>query len=131
MGYRLDQIQFLSTLPQYINTGTASGVINISGAIANGATANFSVTIPLPAKNTFVDVFMTDNVTGLKTQLVSINSATLIYAYLASETVQVSLTYTRTSVQVTVSIFNGTGFTITGLIPQTITVECIEYNIPF
>lgn len=130
-GYRLDQIQFLSTLPQYINIGNQPGTISISGAVANGATVNFSTTVPILAKNTFADVFITGSVTAKKTQIVSQNSVSLVYSYLSSESVTCFLSFAPTQLTVTVSIYNGTGFNITGLVPQTISVECIQYNIPF
>lgn len=124
-----DGITFLSSLPQYINVGTPTGNIVISGTVPDGTTQNFSVTIPTSTSNTRCDIYG-ENLNTLKKQLFSTSNYIAIYQFAGLEFTQLATSQASGSVTVTISVNNFTGGPIT-LTNQTITVSVVEYQIPY
>ncbi len=129
MTIRPDNINFLSTLPAYIGIGEPTGNISISGSIADGASSNFSVTIPTSTNNTRFDVYGINQNNGTK-QLLSSTNFPLIYQYVSTEIIEMEIAYASSSVTVTFTIFNFTGALI-NLTNQVIKINVVEYQIPF
>lgn len=129
MQYRLDNLSFSSLLPNYINVANASGVISLSGTYDDGTTTNFSITLALSGQQTFSDVYATQSTNNLKIQLNNNAAAGVIYDPVDTEFVQNSVVYSGGNVVVTITVNNNTGSSIT-LVPQTYTVEVVEYMLP-
>lgn len=129
--YRYDQLAFSSVTANFINQSSLTADIACSGTIANGSGANFSTTITLPLTTPFSDIFLTNQNTGNKSFINNdTESIDSIWQYVSTETVQISVTYSGTSVTVEISVSNYTGASIT-LTSQTYTVLVIVYNLPF
>lgn len=137
MSIHPDRIQSSSQLPGYINIGTPTGDIVISGTVGVGATVNFSVVISTSVNNTRCDIYG-KNTTNSNKQLLSTSNyvsndvalAGGIYIHKSTELAQLSLTQSSGSVTVQISIFNGTGASVT-LTTQTITISVVEYQVPY
>lgn len=129
MGIRPDGINFLSTLPAYINFDNAIGNIAISGTIANGASQVFSTTIPTSRNNTRFDVYGVNQNTNLKA-LFSNNTVPVIYQFVGLEAVNSFIDYTSTNIVVNIEVRNNTGSSI-NLVAQTIAVTVVQYQIPY
>jgi len=127
--YRYDQLAFSSVTANFINETSPTGSIACSGTIANDSGANFSTTITIPSVQ-FSNIFLTNQNTGNKSYANNNYSMDAIWQYVSQETVQISTTFSGTSVTVEISVSNFTGSTIT-LTSQTYTVLVIVYNLPF
>lgn len=130
LSYRYDQLQFSSEIPNYINLGTPTASLPVSGTFINGAGTNFTATINLSATSTFLDVYVTNSNTGLRTLLQNDVSIDSVWQFVSSETVQNLITIANGVCTVQISMTNNTGSTIT-LIPQTFQIEAVEYQIPY
>ena len=130
-SYRYDQLLLSTGIPNFINLATIPLSLNCSGTIANGGGENFTVQASVNTFTTFNDIKITNTNTGNCTYLtgssVAIDS---IWQYISTETVQNSVTFIGTLVTIKVSVTNNTGASIT-LIPQTYSIEVIEYQLPF
>jgi len=126
---RPDQINFLSTLPNYINIGNTPGSIVITGSIADGFSATFSTTIATSRQNNRFDVYGTNQNTNTK-QLLSNTSFPVIYQRTSTEAVNSIITYGVASIQVDILVENFTGGPIT-LVNQTIAISVVQYEIPY
>jgi hypothetical protein len=133
MTIRPDNINFLSTLPNYISITTddaaPTGTISISGSLANGATQDYSTTISLSADSTRADIYGTNQNTLIK-QLYSNTTFPVNYQNAGGEAATLLTSYSAGSVTVTIELFNGTGGLI-NLTSQNITVKVVEYQIPY
>lgn len=129
MAIKPDNIQFLSTLPNYINFGDVSGNITFSGSIANGVSQTYSVTLTTSRDNTRFDVYGVNQNT-LKKALFSNNADPLIYQFVSSEATELIIAYAPTSMTITIEVTNNTGALI-NLIPQVIAVTIVQYKIPY
>src|SRR5882757_3011139 len=100
MAIRPDGINFLSTLPNYINittdAGAPTGTIAISGTIANGATVDYSVTIPTSSSNNRFDIYGTNQNTLIK-QLYSNTTFPVNYQNAGGEAATLLTSYSSTS----------------------------------
>ena len=130
MKYRYDQLQFSSVIPNFINLGTLTGTINCSGTIANGTGANFQVQVNTNNFSTFNDIKITNTNTNKSTYLTDTWDIDILWQFVSTETVQNQVTFIGTLCTVQISVFNGTGGSIT-LTSQSYTVEIIEYQLPF
>lgn len=130
LSYRYDQLQFSTTLPNFINIATVPATLSINGTITNGNTQNFTVQPSLTTFTTFADIKLKNNNTGLATYLTNNVAIDPIWQYVSTETVQNSVSFVGSVVNIQVSVSNFTGSTIT-LINQTYSVEVIEYQLPF
>ncbi len=133
MNIRPDNINFLSTLPNYINltydTGAPTGTISVSGSIGIGATLTFSTVITTSSQNTRSDVYGVNSNTGIK-QLLSNTGYPTIFQKTGAEKVNVYIDYAATSLTVSIVVVNNTGAPIL-LTTQSIVVTVVEYQIPF
>lgn len=125
---RLDQVTFSTFHEAPQNYLTAPSSINISGNIASGATQNFTGVIPYSRSGTRADVYLDGNNVRVMANAGS-RAAGDAYQFKSSETFSVFITYSTTNITVTLSIFNGTGSTIT-LTPQTIVASAVQYDMP-
>lgn len=130
MNYRYDELQFSSVIPNFINIGTIQGTINCSGTIVNGGGQNFQFQVSLNDFSTFNDIKITNQNTGNCTYFIDTQDIDAIWQFVSTETVQNQVTFIGTLCTVEISVFNGTGGSIT-LTPQNYTVEIIEYQLPF
>ena len=128
--YRYDQLQFSTELPNFINIGTPTLSLPISGTIANGSGQNFSVNGNINTFSTFNDFKVTNQTLGQATYLTNNNAVNTIYQRVSTELVQNELTIIGTLVTFTITINNFTGGNIT-LHPQTFLLEIVEYQLPF
>lgn len=124
-----DNISFLSTLPTYIGIGSPSNSFTISGTIPDGSGQTFSTTVLTSQNNTRFDVYGTNQHTNEK-QLLSNTNFPSIYQFVSSELLQMTISYSSTSVEVQFQISNFTGASI-NLINQTILITVEEYMIPY
>jgi hypothetical protein len=137
MGLRLDQVQFASSLPNYINIGTVTGTISISGTVANSTTTNFTTSITVSNKNNRSDIYASNAANGTK-QLISgsnylsndVSPGGGVYQHKSSEFIQLKTSQSSGNVSVTISVNNFTGASVT-LITQTITIEVVQYMLPY
>lgn len=133
MAIRPDNINFLSTLPNYIaltsDSGVPTGTIAISGTIGAGVTKDYSTTITTSPNNTRFDIFGTNQNTGTK-QLYSNTTYPVNYQNAGGESAKLVASYSPGSMTVTIELFNGTGGTVT-LTSQNIVVTIVEYQIPY
>jgi hypothetical protein len=129
MNIRPDRINFLSTLPNYINIGNPTGTIAIGGSIADMSGQSFSVTIPTSTDNTRFDIYGTNQNTNIK-QLLSNTGYPVIYQSVSTEDVTSQVTYAPGSITVQINIANNTGAGII-LMTQNIAVVVVEYRIPY
>lgn len=129
VNYRYDQLQFSSVIPNFTNVGNVPGSIACSGTFPNLGGGNFTANLTLSTLNTFSDIYLSNQNTGKKTKLNNTLDIDLIWQYSSTETVQDSVSYLGSIVTIEISVFNGTGGTIT-LVNQTYSVEIIEYEIP-
>lgn len=133
MSIRPDGINFLSALPNYIcltnDSNVPTGTISISSTLANGATADYSVTIPTSLNNTRFDIYGTNQNTGIK-QLYSNTTFPVNYQNAGGEAATLLTTYGSTSMTVTIELFNGTGGLL-NLTSQNIVITIVEYQIPY
>lgn len=128
--YRYDQLQFSTELPNFINIGTPTLSLSISGTIANGSGQNFSVNGNINTFSTFNDFKVTNQSNGQATYLTNSNAVNTIYQRISTEIVQNELTIIGTLVTFTIMIDNFTGGNIT-LHNQTFLLEIVEYQLPF
>jgi hypothetical protein len=129
MSIRPDGINFLSTLPNYINIGNPTGDIVISGSIPDGGGQVFSVTISVSRQNTRSDIYGTNTNTGIK-QLLSGTNFPVIYQNAGGEAVNSGVLYGVDSITVEITVENNTGSPVL-LIDQTIGIQVVEYSIPY
>lgn len=134
-----DGIIWSSLFPSYINTDTVPGSFTITGIVADGTDQVFGVVLPYPQGSNWIDVFISNNVTGSKIWLNSvIDSPFGAYDYADTEFVTTILNfdgdlignYSPGNVAVAFDIANNSGADIT-LITQTVTVTMPVYQIPF
>lgn len=125
---RLDKVDFstLHEAPQ--NYLTPTSPIVISGNVASGATQSFTATIPYSRSGTRADVYLDGNSVRVMANAGS-RAAGDAYQFNSTETFSVLVSYSTTTVTVTLSIFNGTGAPIT-LNTQTITASTVLYDMP-
>lgn len=128
MNIRPDNINFLSTLPNYINIGNPTGNIVISGSILDGNGQIFSTNISTSSSNTRFDIYGLNTNTNTK-QLFSGTDFPSIYQFISTENVTLSTVYNTGSISVSIEVDNFTGSTI-NLVNQTIAVTIVEYEIP-
>src|SRR5690554_156109 len=114
-----DMINMTSQVDTYLNYGNFFGDIVISGTVVNGATSVFSVTIDYSRGKTRADLY-TKNMTTL-TKIPFKNPRGTAYTHNSSETATMFMNYANNQITATLSIFNGTGSSIT-LTPQTLRV---------
>ncbi len=126
---RPDTVILASMIDTYKNYDTLKGTINISGTIANGATANFSTTIPYSRGKTRADLYA-QNLTSGEKRPVSGGSRQTPYSTVSSEVCTQLATYSGTEITVTFSIFNGTGSSI-NLTAQDIEITAVLYEVPY
>jgi hypothetical protein len=137
MNIRPDNIQLLTSIPAYINVGTTSGNIVISGTYATATSTNFTVSVPVKINGNRFDIYGKNMNNGLK-QLLStsnfISNDTAIgggiYQHKTTEFVQLLTSQVNGSVTVTITVNNNSGATIT-LITQTIQISVVQYQIPY
>lgn len=131
--YRFDQTLFSSEFPNFINVSHLEPMYNWSSVtIPNGNTENFTLSTPLNLANnaTFNDVYVYSPVTDSKVKIVSNTSIDAIWQYVSSETVQNLLNFTSNTLTFEISVFNGTGSSIT--IPAfTYYLEVLSYALPW
>lgn len=130
-GYKPDLTSNSTLSENYSNYTSPTGSIVISGSVANGNTANFSVAIGFTRANTKGDIYIYNAATGNKTILKGNRFSTFenVYQFVSTEAVSRLVSYTSSSVTVTVSVFNGTGGSI-NLTSQTLTVALALYDAP-
>lgn len=126
---RLDKVQFMSSVDTFINYKTLTSDIDISGTVANGATVNFSTTIPYSRTKTLANLYAKNTNTGKKMP-VSGGSRINPYVPKSTETCSQISQYSGNTITVTYSIFNGTGAGIT-LTTQTIEITAVLFEVPF
>jgi len=126
---RLDQIVHTSLVDTYLNYATQKTNIGISGLVTNGSTVNFTGTIPYSRSNTRADIYARNLNTGEK-RPTSGGSSESPYQYVSTETASVLVNYDGSNINITFSIFNGTGADIT-LITQVMEMTAVEYQVPF
>lgn len=133
MSIRPDGINFLSTLPNYIcltnDTDVPTGIISISGTIADGSDTNYSVTIPTSTNNTRFDIYGVNQNTNVK-QLYSNTGFPVNYQNAGGEKATLITLYNPSNITVTIELFNGTGGPVT-LVSQNIVITIVEYQIPY
>lgn len=129
MSIRPDGIAFLSTLPNYINIGNPTGDIVISGVIPDSTSQTFSVTITVSSQNTRSDVYGTNLNTNIK-QLLSATNFPVIYQNSGGENVSSGISYGSGSLTIDIIVDNNTGGPVV-LTNQTITIQVVEYQIPY
>lgn len=129
MGVDLDKVVFSTLTDSYVNYANPSGTITIPAVgMADGTTNNYSVTVPYTRANSRADVYFLGN--GLKVPANGGFRATNgTYTYTSSELANTYITYTSSSITVTISITNFTGGPIT-LIAQSIGVNVVAYDAP-
>lgn len=130
-----DKLTLSSTLPTFVNPTTSAGSITLSGTVINGNTATFSTTLTTSiAGNLFrSDIYASNSLESTRTLINTLLAMTTDikgYVYVSSESVQLELSYNGQNLTVTYSVFNGTGADIT-LTTQTISLECVQYQLPF
>lgn len=124
-----DNIQFLSTLPNYINIANSPGTISISGTLPDTAVQDYSVTISTSRNNTRFDVYGTNQNTQTK-QLFSNTTVPVNYQNSGGELANIIISYAPTQMSVTIELTNNTGSPIT-LINQTFGINIVQYQIPY
>lgn len=127
---RLDKVIFSTFHEAYKNYHTATGSIAVvATSLANGATRTVTATIPYDRGGTRADVYVSGN--GVKTIATGGPRAAglAVYERTSTETASIFVRYTSTDVLVVLSIFNGTGGSITP-IAQTIDVSVVQYEAP-
>lgn len=130
VSYRYDQLQFSTAIPNFINIGTVTATLNVSGTIANGSGKNFIVQPTLTTFTTFADIKITNAGTGDATYLTNDVAIDPIWQYTSTELVQNSVSFLGSLVTIEISVSNNTGSSIT-LVNQTYDIEIIEYQLPF
>lgn len=130
MGVRIDQITFSTLFESYKNYATPTGTLTIPAvAMADGATNNYSVTIPYARAGTRADIYLDgDSVKTLANASLALSTGGP-YQFVEFETADIFTDYDTSSITVTISIFNGNGHVI-NLIGQTITVSAVQYDAP-
>lgn len=126
---RLDNIIHTSLVDTYLNYATPKTNIVLSGLVANGNTVNFTGTIPYSRSNTRADIYAKNLNTGEK-RPTSGGSSQSPYQFVSTETASVLVNYDGSNINITFSIFNGTGVDIT-LTSQTMEMTAAEYQVPF
>jgi hypothetical protein len=119
-----------TAIPNFINLGTVEATLSCSGTIANGSGQNFQVQENVNTFTTFNDIKVTNTNTGNCTYLTNSVAIDPIWQYVSSETVQNSVSFVGTLVNIEVSVENFTGSSIT-LANQTFAIEIIGYQLPF
>lgn len=125
---KLDQVLFSSNIETYINYDTLTSNIVISGSVADGATTDFSTSIPYTRNKTRADIYLRNLTTGVK-RPISGGVRQSPYTFTSSEVCNQRALYNGSAITVTLSIFNGTGGTIS-LVNQTIEVSAVLYEVP-
>lgn len=129
--YRYDNLQFSSVIPNFINTNKLTTSIACSGTYANGGGANFTGNVTLSNTTSFYDVYFINQNTNHKISALATGSnveISIIWQYESSETVQNSISLDGSILTAEISLFNGTGSSLT-IVSQTYTLEVIEYQI--
>lgn len=129
MAIKPDNIQFLSTLPNYINIDNSSQDISISGVLLPLAVNNYTVTFTTSRNNTRFDIYG-KNQNTLTKQLFSNTPFPVVYQNSSGEIARIITTYASTSITVTIQLTNNTAGVI-GLISQIITISLVQYQIPY
>ena len=124
-----DLIRLTSLLDTYLNYGTLVETVTISGSVADGATANFSVSFPYERSKTRADIYAKNLTTGIKRPL-SGGTRQGPYTFTSSEVFTQTASYNGNVLTVTFSVFNGTGGGIT-LVTQTMEVSAVLYEVPY
>lgn len=112
-----------------INVDNLQDDLVVSGTIANGTGQTFTLTLNTTAPNNFNDIYALNKATTAKTQITSGTSLNNVYQPASSELVQNTVTFTPSSIIFTIQISNNTGAPVT-LIPQTFTIQVVQYNLP-
>lgn len=126
---RLDKVLLTNLVDTYLNYGTLTSPIVISGSVADGATATFSTSIPYTRTKTKADLYAKNLTTGVK-RPISGGYRQSPYTFTSTETASVAANYVGGVITVTFSIFNGTGGPIT-LVTQTMEISAVLYEVPF
>lgn len=129
MQVKLDNIIFSSMHEAYKNYASPSDNIAISGSVADGATSNFSVSVPYTRGGTRADIYLKGNNKKIWANQGSALATGGPYQYVSTENADVLIEYTSSSIDVTITIFNGTGAPI-NLTAQTIEVTVVQYDAP-
>lgn len=128
-----DTIVYSNLTEAYLNYDTKTGVITIpADNVADGDTASYSAIIPYTRGRTRADIYLQRTDTGVKIPANIGRAGTLfIYQFTSTETApSVQISYSTSSITVTLSTFNGTGGPIT-LIAQTINAIAVLTDAPF
>lgn len=128
MSIRLDDVIFSTLHEPPRNYGEKSANANISGNIGSLGVADFIVTIPYERAGTRADIYLIGNGSKVLANGGS-RAAGAVYQSVSMEIFSVLVTYTSSEIAVVLSIFNGTGGSIS-LIPQTIGVSAVLYDMP-
>lgn len=133
MSIRLDQVAFTTTHESYAKYDRKIDSLELTADILpNGFTQNYPTSgpmvLPYTRAGTRADVYIDGN--GYRV-LASSGSrmAGRAYNYKSSETFSVIVNYTVSGIELTFTIFNGSGASIT-LNPQTIDVIAVFYDAP-
>lgn len=126
---RLDKVLLTNLVDTYLNYGTLTSPIVISGSVADGATSTFSTPIAYTRDKTRADLYARNLTTDVK-RPISGGYRQSPYTFVSTETASVSASYASDVITVTFSIFNGTGGPIT-LVTQTIEISAVLQEVPF
>jgi len=130
-SYRLDKLQFLSNLPNFINVAQETATLDVSGTVGASSILILPVvTIKLKSASNFFTLYAYNNLTGYKSTLTSIGSLFYNYSNSSSEIAEQYITVLNNVVSIHVFINNKIASPVT-LIPQTYTFTAVEYQLPF
>lgn len=138
MPIRLDKVDFstLHEAPKNYDLKTDSLVLT-DDILPPGFSQNYPLdsggsfapmSIPYSRGGTKADIYLDGNNVRV---LANVGSRAVgdVYQFKSSETFSVLVNYTTTDIELTFTIFNGTGSSVT-LKPQTINVEVVLYDMP-
>lgn len=130
LSYRYDQLQFSTAIPNFINIGVVPATISVSGTIAPSGGQTFQTSASLTTFTTFADIKITAQDTNSATYLTNAVAIDVIWNYASTETVQNSVNFVGSVVNISIEVSNNTASPIT-LVNQVFGIEIIEYQLPF
>lgn len=129
MGIKLDKVVHSTQFEGFRNYQSPTGAISVPVvSLGSGSTVNYSTSIPYTRAGTVATIYV-ENATNKYLANAGTRAAGAVYQFTSTETASILVNYYSDTIDVVLSIFNGTGGSI-NLIAQTITATTAQYDAP-
>jgi len=130
-SYKMDQLQFSSGLPNFINIGNLTTQINVTGTVgASGELSLPTANVNLSNSSNFIAIYAYNNLTGRKCSVVSIGSLYYNFQQTSVELCRIYTTITNNVLGINIFIDNSSASPVT-ITNQIYTFTIVQYQLPF